>query len=166
MDNFQKIVLGISLFLLVFILIGVGVLLSATTNNQIFPPVQHPCPDGWNTDSLGNCYYVGKNGGTAITQNGVNASIITDPKKGIPVNDIFPLYNATFRGNTVATSGDITFPQSPPIPEGMTSTVVFSSKDPKWITNGGQAICSQQKFANQYNIYWDGVSNTNQCTSS
>ena len=35
--------------------------------------------------------------------------------------------------------------------------------DAAWMTGGKSAICSQRKWANQYGIIWDGVSNYNSC---
>lgn len=39
--------------------------------------------------------------------------------------------------------------------------IIFS--DPGWVKGGASAICAQQKWANQYNIMWDGVTNYNGC---
>ena len=32
-----------------------------------------------------------------------------------------------------------------------------------WTTQGGSAICNKRRFANSFNIMWDGVSNYNGC---
>ena len=160
MDSFQKIVLGISVFLLIFILIGVGLMMSMQTSVKVFPPIQQPCPDGWNSDSSGNCYFVGKNGGSAISSNGTI--------KGHKLTSHYPLYSATNnKGILTFDSGKYSFgiPSNPPLNHSITNTVVFNTNDPAWASQGGTNICAQQKFSNQYRIYWDGISNTNQCTS-
>jgi hypothetical protein len=163
MDSFQKIVLGISVFLLILILIGVGLMMSMQNSNKVFPPIQQPCPDGWNSDSSGNCYFVGKNGGSAILSNGtINSST------GSKVVSQYPLYPATNKNGMISfASGNYSFgiPSNPPLNNSITNTVIFNTNDPAWTNQGGTNICAQQKFANQYSIYWDGISNTNQCTS-
>jgi len=164
MDSFQKIVLGISVFLLILILIGVGIMMSMQTSVKVFPPIQQPCPDGWNSDSSGNCYFVGKNGGKAILPNGkINTST------GSKITSQYPLYTAKNDNGTITfASGDYAFgiPSNPPLSNSITNTVIFNTNDPAWSSQGGTNVCAQQKFANQYSIYWDGISNTNQCSSS
>jgi hypothetical protein len=163
MDSFQKIVLGISVFLLLFILIGMAYLMRKGVSNKVFPPVQQPCPDGWNTDSSGNCYFVGKNGGTAIMKNGK-----INPTTGSQAVNHYPLYLATNNnGKLTFTSGDFPFGNvsNAPLNNSITNTVVLNTNDSSWAAQGGTNVCAQQKFANQFSIYWDGISNTNQCSS-
>ena len=163
MDTFQKIILGISVFLLIFILIAVAMMMKLPTSTKVYPPIQQPCPDGWNSDSSGNCYFVGKNGGTAILKDGTYDE---DVKKTIESD--YPLYRANNdNGNITFASGDYPYglSQPPPIKNSVKKTVIFNIKDPYWASQGGQTICAQKKFANHFNIYWDGISNTNQCTA-
>jgi hypothetical protein len=164
MDSFQKIVLGISVVLLILVLVGVGMMMSMQTSVKVFPPTQQPCPDGWNSDSFGNCYFVGKNGGKAILPDGtINPSIANE------ITSRYPLYTATNdKGKISFSSGKYPFevPSEAPLDNSITNTVIFNTNDPAWSTQGGTNICSQQKFANHYRIYWDGISNTNQCSSS
>jgi di/tricarboxylate transporter len=162
MDSFQKTVLGISAFLLIFILILVGYMMSITNTDKVFPPVQQPCPDGWASDTSGNCYFIGKNAGTGFTKFGtINTATAAN------IASEFPLYSAKNTNGKLTITGTYPsgIPSNPPLDNSVTNTVMFNTNDPKWTTNGGQGICSQQKFANQYSIYWDGVSNTNQCAS-
>jgi len=164
MDSFQKTVLGISAFLLIFVLILVGYMMSVTNTDKVFPPVQQPCPDGWASDPSGNCYFIGKNGGTAFLPGGViNTATAANIASEYPT-----LYSAkNMNGLITINSGTYPsgIPSNPPLDNSVMNTIMFNKNDPKWITNGGQSICAQQKFANQYNIYWDGVSNTNQCST-
>jgi hypothetical protein len=81
----------------------------------------------------------------------------------------FPLYQATNDNGIINfSSGNYSFgiPSNPPLKNSITNTVIFNTNDPAWAIQGGTNICAQQKFANQYGIYWDGISNTNQCTSN
>lgn len=135
MDLFQKIVLAIATFLLILILVGMFFLMRTQTSTAVFPPAVHPCPDGWQSDGGENCYYVGKNGGTATP----------DTLSG----------SGYFAVKTDGTYTDSNGIQQP--------SIHFSNSDPNWTANGGQAICGKKQFVNQYGIYWDGVSNTNQC---
>jgi hypothetical protein len=163
MDMFQKIVLAIAVFLLILILIFFIIMMRMKKTNTVFPPIRQTCPDGWASDSSGNCYFVGKNGGTAISSNGtltnVGANVITQ----------FPLYTATNMNGTISfktSNNPFGTLSNAPLDNSITNTVIFNSNDSAWSGKGGQPICAQQKFANQYNIYWDGVSNTNQCSTS
>ena len=160
MDSFQKIVLGIAVFLLILVLIGVGMLMRMETSVLVFPPIRQPCPDGWNSDANGNCYFVGKNGGKAIMPDGTIATNISQQ---------YPLYEATYSDGTLSfSSGNYPYiiPSDPPLNDSITNTVIINTNDPMWTSQGGTNICAQQKFVNQYGIYWDGVSNSNQCSGS
>lgn len=162
MDSFQQLVLGISIIILILVLIGVGMMMRMETSVLVYPPIIQPCPDGWNSDSSGNCYFVGKNGGKAILPNGTM-------NNSVAISQQYPLYQATYEnGQLDFSSGNYSFGVSsnPPLNESITNTVVFNTNDPAWAYQGGTNLCAQQKFANQYSIYWDGVSNTNQCSNS
>lgn len=164
MDSFQKTVLGISVFLLVVILVIITIMMLMTNSKAVFPPIQQSCPSGWNSDSSGNCYFVGKNGGKAILPNGTQ-----NMDTGKLVNTEYPIYFANNNNGVLSfNSGKYPsgIPSNPPINKSITNTVVFNPNDPAWTSKGGKAICAHQKFANNYNIYWDGVSNTNQCSST
>jgi len=40
---------------------------------------------------------------------------------------------------------------------------VINFADNAWTSGGKTAICQQQKWANKYDVHWDGVSNYNSC---
>jgi len=163
MDSFQKIVLGISVFLLILILVIFVIMVRYNKTSHVFPPIQQECPEGWEADSSGNCYFKGKNGGSLVLPDGSLTAT------GNNVASEFPMYSAT-NSNGVITFKSIANPfgniVSAPLPDSVKNTVIFNSKDSAWSSSGGQAICMQQKFANQYSIYWDGVSNTNRCSTT
>ena len=162
MDTFQKIVLGISVFLLILILIIFVIMLRYNKTSYVFPPIQQDCPERWAADSSGNCYFKGKNGGSLVLPDGK----LTVRRNDKSANPIYPATNLngniTFESNANP-FGTIT---SAPLDDSVSNTVIFNSKDSAWSSNGGQSICGKQKFANQYSIYWDGVSNTNQCSTA
>ena len=165
MDAFQKIVLGISVFVLIVILIGFYYALNARSSSAMFPPVQQPCPDGWVMDSSGNCFFVGKNGGNAIQPNGIiKPSLVKDMTK------MYPIYQATNNNGVITFGSGVKYPfdtpSNPPIDNSITNTVIFNINDSAWANQGGSIICTKRNFSNQYGIYWDGVTNTNQCTNN
>ena len=163
MDTFQKIVLGISVFLLILILIIFVIMVRYNKTSYVFPPIQQDCPEGWAADSSGNCYFKGKNGGSLVLPDGN----LTDT--GNKVASQFPIYPATNNnGNITFNSNANPFGtiSTAPLDASVSKTIIFNSKDSAWSSNGGQSICGKQKFANQYSIYWDGVSNTNQCSTT
>ena len=40
---------------------------------------------------------------------------------------------------------------------------VIDFNSPEWLTNGKSIDCSQQLWANTYNITWDGITNKTGC---
>jgi hypothetical protein len=168
MEAFHWIVIGVALFFLILILVFVGLMMRTNmSNNNIFPPVQQTCPDLWVNDSSGNCYYVGNNGGSGLT--GTNST----PNK-YSGDASFPIYvynnvhdNGT-SGWTNSSNQSTSAPSYVPstLPSNLTGSsnyAVFKTSDTAWSNKGSIPLCQQKKFANNNNIYWDGVSNTNQC---
>jgi hypothetical protein len=113
-------------------------------------------------DGSGNCYYVGNNGGSGLTGS------ITDTIK-YTGDSSFPIYvynNVT--GWTNSKNNRVVKPSYVPsvLPPPLTLSsnyAVFRTSDTTWSDKGAVPLCQQKKFSNNNNIYWDGVSNTNQC---
>jgi hypothetical protein len=164
MEAFHWIVIGVALFFLILILVFVGIMMRTNmSSNNIFPPVQQTCPNLWMNDGSGNCYYVGNNGGSGIK---------TDSTSGVikyTGDSSFPIYvynNVT--GWTNSKNIGVVKPSYVPsvLPPPLTPTsnyAVFRTSDATWSDKGAVPLCQQKKFSNNNNIYWDGVSNTNQC---
>jgi len=176
MEIFHWIVIGIALFFLIVILILVGIMMRNNLNNKIvFPPVQETCPNLWINDGSGNCYYVGKNGGSGFDLSANQTLYYKGDAKNFPVY----INNQTDNGNRGTDKSGLgwydyynnsSIAKTPSFigvsPASITYNMnyaVISPNDPTWATNGSTALCKQKKFANNNNIYWDGVSNTNQC---
>jgi hypothetical protein len=196
MDAFQWIVLGIATVVLVLILVGIGYMMANQSYNIVFPPTQSTCPDSWVTDPSGTmCFYIGSNGGTAkknlgtictVTSKGAQTSSgnpITMPTDTNPVgttvnkdffNKMPQIYYARYdntSGNVQLQSGIIVLPAAAQqqfannFPGSkITCIPFFNLSDFK--NSNKPPICAQQTFANQHQIYWDGVNNTNQCSTS
>jgi len=160
METFHWIVMGIALFFLIIILVLVGLMMRRNMSNKIkFPPVQQTCPDLWVNDGSGNCYYIDNNGGSGFVNTTTELSYKGDKA--------FPVYvkskNAwkDSAGNPKSPSFVGSNPPSFILPTQ--NYAVFNPNDTLWSKNGVNPLCQQKKFANNNNIYWDGVSNSNQC---
>lgn len=136
MDLFYTIVLSIAVLLLILILTYVGLLMkSPTSSTDSFPPTINTCPDYWSVGTdLSSC--------------------------------AIPSYDSKNHGtiyDTTSFSLLSTFTSNSRTPGINTSNndIVFS--DPEWTNGGSSAICSKKKWANQWGILWDGISNYNGC---
>ena len=54
MEGFQKFVLYAAIIILIITLVVIGVALSKSTNNILWPPMTPECPDYWIIDGSGN----------------------------------------------------------------------------------------------------------------
>ena len=54
MDGFQKFVLVSAIVILIISLVFIGISLSSSANNVIWPPMVPECPDYWISDGSGN----------------------------------------------------------------------------------------------------------------
>lgn len=160
MNSFQMIVIGIALFLLIFILVIVGMMMRDNKSSKtVFPPVKQACPDLWMNDNDGNCYYVGKNKGSGF--NTSNNVLNYEGASNFPVY----VYNQA-NGWTNSSGGSTTQPKftGNSTPTNLPANyAIFNTSDPQWTSGGKTAVCQQKTFSNNNNIYWDGISNTNQC---
>ena len=54
MDGFQKLVLYSAIVILIIVLVVIGVTLSNSSNNVVWPPMVPQCPDFWVIDGSGS----------------------------------------------------------------------------------------------------------------
>ena len=54
MEGFQKIVLYSAIIILIIALVIIGIALSYSKDNQVWPPIVPECPDYWVVDGSGN----------------------------------------------------------------------------------------------------------------
>lgn len=162
METFHWIVMGIALFFLIIILVLVGLMMRRNMSNKIkFPPVQQTCPDLWVNDGSGNCYYVGQNGGSGFINNTSDNTLSYKGDKSFPV---YVNSKSAWKDSTGSTKSPSFVGTS--LPSFITPNqnyATFNPNDTVWSKNGSLPLCQQKKFANNNNIYWDGVSNSNQC---
>jgi hypothetical protein len=134
MDKFYIIVLSIAAVLLILILTYVGLLMtSKTASTQNFPPTVATCPDYW--------------------PSGVDPSSCAIPVSGSKnTGSIYDIHN----NNAILLNGTNT-----PGYGSINKAITFSDKG--WSAGGSNTACAQKKWANQYGIQWDGISNFNGC---
>lgn len=135
MNTFQTTVLSIALVVLMIIFIVIGIVMANNRLNIMYPPSSLPCPNYWQLNSDGTC----------------NIPVAITPAEGVPPTP--PVNFGTWDGKTL--DGKTTVP-------GLKSgTVNFNNAN--WGSGNQTATCAKQKWAKQYGILWDGVSNYNGC---
>lgn len=142
MEPFYLIVLGIAVIIFILVLTFIGLLMQTGKTNMVYPPISNTCPDYWNIDGS-NCVIPP---GAATGGSGTN------------VGD----YDGTGNTGRFTKMSDVKMPISKSSGT-VNGTTVFSPSDPAWTSGGLTALCAQNKWANQNNIIWDGVSNYNSC---
>lgn len=151
MDAFQKIVLVVATIILITLLIIVGMLLSRDNKNKNFPPNALVCPDYWKEVGENECQ-----------PDYIKNTNIGDWNNANPDNI----------DNTIADSGKVYF-GTDSTPSNATkyddTYSVFERVDNQSniykdnITLTGTETCKKKKWANHWNIKWDGITNYNSC---
>ena len=134
MESFYRIVITVALIALIGSLTYVGMLMKYHKNkNTTYPPVASSCPDFWTVSS-------------------------TDQTKcDIPKPDASGIQNvgSIYSGTALQLNSTNT-----PGLDTQANNIKFS--DATWGV-GSAATCKKQKWANQYGLVWDGISNYNSC---
>lgn len=142
MEFFYMIVLAIAVLFLIIMLTYIGILMRYTDTKVAFPPIENDCPDYWVLASDGiSCTIplaTEKNAGKLYISDGELADI------DITVNDGL-------------------FPTKTPGYNSVTNTIDFTGNISAWSSQGMTSTCAKQKWANNWGITWDGITNTNTC---
>jgi hypothetical protein len=133
--DFYTIVIIIATCFLILCLIAVGLLMQSSNAATKFPPVQNPCPDGWMIK-----------GQSCLIDGNTNIGYILDNTSS---------FNSMTYGLTNSNSGNT-------ITNPLVGTTSINFNDKGW-NRAGSSVCSQKKWANQFGIAWDGVSNNTGC---
>lgn len=146
--NFYTIVVVVAASILILCLIGMGIIMNSANKSAPFPPGKGPCPDGWvvsgNTCLIPNASDEKDSAGNPIVLNigklkddSAQRTFFQDPKNtpGITVSKLGLL------------SGE--------------SSVDFSNSG--WSNGVLSTTCNQAKWARDYGISWDGITNYNGC---
>ena len=111
--------------------------------------------------------------GIQMTRNSANGSIAFPPKvsscpdywsAGLSDSSacMIPYYKSVNTGGLYDTSGNLRLNNASTY--GLNSTnYSIDFTDLGWTKGGNNAKCTQKKWANQYGLVWDGVSNYNGC---
>lgn len=78
MEFFHFVVLSISAIVLIIVLIYLGISLKNAKKNEIFPPTQNTCPDGWTFNDIGMCQMptTGNNGNITAVNATSNSNLV------------------------------------------------------------------------------------------
>jgi hypothetical protein len=153
MELFYIIVTVIAIILLILILTIIGIAMRYQDKNTVFPPVSNDCPDFWTIAADGKSCSIPsdgkKNVGTLY-----NPLAAPNDNRNIKIKSVTKddSYTYTFPTYTPATNGNVT---------AAASTINF--KDDTWSSQGQTAICAKKKWAVNWGITWDGVTNYNSC---
>jgi hypothetical protein len=146
MEAFYKIVILVLIVFLIIVLTIIGILLGKTTNSLVYPPVANQCPDYWTYD--GSYCIVPDQG---VYGKDVTGKTYTDVENSKPLNGV---HGGVKTLTTTNTPGLI-------IDNDDKKKLVTLKVDFK--NSGWTGVCDQKKWAQKYNIAWDGVSNYNSC---
>ena len=151
MELFYIIVTVIAIVLLILILTIIGIAMRYQDKNTVFPPVANDCPDFWTVANDGKSCAI-------PTKDKKNVGTLYDPlaapdnNRNIKLKPLTENNRYTFPTYTPATNGNST---------AAASTINFT--DDAWSTQGQTAICAKKKWAINWGITWDGVTNYNSC---
>lgn len=169
MDYLYIVVLSLSLIMLIVFLIVFGAMLYTKQEVNPFPPVPNTCPDFW-PEINGSCLYLPK---------GVDTydDFSTDTKVSELINSLTPA-----KKEKLAFINDTKFFSGGGRNYGSLKefTALLESRDNHPIDsdhyiweldtdtlglrfNENATLCDKRKWANNYGIKWDGVSNYNHC---
>ena len=162
MEFFYMIVLAIAVLFLIIMLTYIGILMRYTDTKVAFPPIENDCPDYWVLASDGkSCTipnYDQKNAGTLYTNDTQVIDInikydttYTNDVDGVDATYKFPTYTPGLAYTTNTFTGIRT----------LGSTIDFTNDD--WSSQGMTSTCAKKKWANNWKITWDGITNTNTC---
>ena len=146
MDAFQKIVLVVATIILITLLIIVGMLLSRDNKNKNFPPNALVCPDYWKEVGENECELGNTNIGDWNTANPHTDGIDASGK----------VYFGSDSTSSTATKYDDTYSVFERVEKGSN---IYKDN----ITLTGTETCKKKKWANHWNIKWDGITNYNSC---
>ena len=138
MELFYIIIPVIAIIFIIILLTIVGIAMRYQDKATVFPPAANDCPDFWTVASDNNSCAIPakdkKNVGSIYSDNDIQL-------KSSPTNTAFPIYTP---GTT-----------------GTPSTINF--KDDAWSSQGLTTVCAKKKWANNWGISWDGITNYNSC---
>jgi hypothetical protein len=143
MEMFYIIVVSIAIIFLIVILTLIGIAMRYQNKSTVFPPMANDCPDFWTIAADGKSCSIPSNG----KRNVGNLYVPVTDTLNISYSsaDKFPTYTPGTNGNVASAASTINF------------------ADDAWSSQGQTAICAKKKWAVNWGISWDGVTNYNSC---
>jgi hypothetical protein len=143
MDSFYWAVLVIAVLALIAALTYVGILMTYYTGTSTtYPPVASSCPNLW-----------------SLSDNNPNACVI--PSVSSP--NIGTIYTGTTLNLSAPNESDPLVGSDKTPGLGQESGVnLIDFTDAKWGSTSA-ATCAKKRWADQYGLFWDGVTNYNDC---
>ena len=134
MEQFYVIVITIAIVLLILALTYIGVfLIGDDTTKVTFPPHSNQCPDYWEVNGDGHCVIP-------------DVGDVNFGNAGTAVGFVKTKDDPNNQGNTIS---DDTYPQ----PDVTNTSIPFENR----------TICEKKRWANTFDVVWDGVTNYNKC---
>ena len=146
MDSFQITVMTIATVILILIFSVVGIILTTSETDKVYPPVANTCPDYW-----------------SVSTEDPNVCIVPSTSN---VN-IGKVYDKSSEGNVILNlsgnkeDGKITTPGFSKSDLTGVNSINFASTE--WGADGMNPICAKKAWTGRANVVWDGVSNYNSC---
>lgn len=149
--NFYTIVVVVAASILILCLIGMGIIMNSANKSAPFPPGKGPCPDGWTVS--GNVCLIPRYTGVSDEKDSEGNPIVLNigKLKGDANQQTFFQDSKNTPGITV-NAGSVLSGQS---------SVDFSNAG--WSNGVLSTTCNQAKWAKEYGIAWDGITNYNGC---
>jgi len=143
MEMFYIIVVSIAIIFLIVILTLIGIAMRYQNKSTVFPPMANDCPDFWTIAADGKSCTIPSDGKRNVGD--LYVPLANTLKISYSSADKFPTYTPGTNGNVASAASTINF------------------ADDAWSSQGQTAICAKKKWAVNWGISWDGVTNYNSC---
>jgi len=144
MELFYIIVTVIAILFLIILLTLIGIAMRHQDKNTVYPPIANDCPDFWIVASDGKGCRI-PDDYTKRNVGGLYVPVANTLKISYSPADKFPTYTPGTNGGT-----------------GVAASTIDFSND-AWSAQGQTTICAKKKWATNWGISWDGVTNYNSC---
>jgi hypothetical protein len=146
MESFYWTVLVIAVLALIAALSYVGILMAYYTGSSTtYPPAASSCPDLWR-----------------LSDANTKACVIPPTPSSSNVGTIYTRENSVVRLNLNAPGTGETVVDSDKTPGLDSSKTLIDFTDARW-GSSSNATCAKKRWADQYGLFWDGVTNFNGC---
>ena len=160
MDYLYIVVLSLSLIMLIVFLIVFGAMLYTKQEVNPFPPVPNTCPDFW-PEINGNCLYL-PDGIDKYLQDNNNLTSNNKEKLAF-IKDTKMFSNEGKNNGSLNNFMSLLESQNNDKIDSSYYVWELDTENLGIRFNENATLCDKRKWANNYGIKWDGVSNYNHC---